>query len=158
MVRKVRVAVDARSSDDFLVIARTDARTGHGLAEAIRRGQAYAEAGADVIFIESPETEAEMAEIARSIGKPLLANMVDGGGRTPLLPAKRLQQLGFAMAIYPSLGFLAAGAALQAGYHALQRDGGTAKLPMELYPFAEFNKLVGFEDVWDFEKTYAEES
>jgi 2,3-dimethylmalate lyase len=158
MVRKIRVAVDARSSDDFLVIARTDARTGQGLAEAIRRGKAYAEAGADIIFIESPETEAEMAEIARSIGKPLLANMVDGGGRTPLLPAKRLQQLGFALAIYPSLGFLAAGAALQAGYRALMRDGGTANLPIELYPFAEFNKLIGFEDVWEFEKTYVEES
>jgi 2,3-dimethylmalate lyase len=156
MVRKIRVAVDARTSDDFLIIARTDARTGHGLAEALRRGQAYADAGADILFIESPESEAEMAEIGRSLGKPLLANMVDGGGRTPLVPAKRLQELGFAMAIYPSLGFLAAGAALRAGYQALRRDGGTHELPVPLYPFAEFNQLVGFDEVWEFEKTYVE--
>jgi 2-methylisocitrate lyase-like PEP mutase family enzyme len=73
-----------------------------------------------------------------------------------LLPAQRLQELGFAMAIYPSLGFLAAAAALQAGYETLKRDGSTVAAPLTLYPFAQFNKLIGFEDVWAFEKTYAE--
>jgi len=158
MVRKIQVAVDARASSDFLIIARTDARTAHGLAEAISRGKAYGEAGADIIFVESPETEAEMEQIAREIGRPLLANMVDGGGRTPLLPAERLQDLGFAIAIYPSLGFLAAGAALQASYQALKRDGGTGSLPVELFPFADFNKLIGFEEVWAFERRYMEVS
>ena len=158
MVRKIKVAVDARASSDFLIIARTDARTAHGLAEAISRGKAYGEAGADIIFVESPETEAEMSQIGAEIGKPLLANMVDGGGRTPLLPAQRLQELGFAIAIYPSLGFLAAGAALQASYQALQRDGSTGNLPVELFPFADFNKLIGFEEVWEFERRYVEVS
>jgi 2-methylisocitrate lyase-like PEP mutase family enzyme len=158
MVRKIKVAVDARACSDFLIIARTDARTADGLAEAISRGKAYGEAGADIIFVESPETEAEMAQIAKEIGKPLLANMVDGGGRTPLLPAERLQELGFAIAIYPSLGFLAAGAALQASYQALKRDGSTGNLPVELFPFADFNKLIGFEDVWEFERRYVEVS
>src|SRR6478752_3698682 len=76
MVRKIRVASDSRSSADFLIIARTDARTSKGLDEAIRRGVAYGEAGADIVFIESPETEAEMVEIARRIDKPLIANLV----------------------------------------------------------------------------------
>jgi 2-methylisocitrate lyase-like PEP mutase family enzyme len=106
---------EARRSPDFLFVARTDARTAHGLDEAIRRGRLYAEAGADVVFIESPESEAEMAEIGRSVGKPLLANMVEGG-RTPILPAERLAELGYAIAIYPAVGFLAAAAALERAY------------------------------------------
>ena len=92
MMRKIRVASDSRSSSDFLIVARTDARTGRGLDEAIRRGVAYAEAGADIIFVESPETEEELAEIGRRIDKPLLANMVNGG-RTPMLPAEKLAKL-----------------------------------------------------------------
>ena len=85
MIRKIKVAVEARTSPDFLVIARTDARSSLGLAEAIRRARAYAEAGADMLFVESPETEDEMVAIGRELGaKPLVANMVEGG-RTPLL-------------------------------------------------------------------------
>ena len=85
MVRKIAVAVEARTSPDFLIIARTDARTSLGLMEAIRRARAYSEAGADMLFVESPETEDEMVTIGRELGdKPLVANMVEGG-RTPLL-------------------------------------------------------------------------
>lgn len=154
MVRKIRVASDSRSSSDFLIVARTDARTGKGLDEAIRRGVAYAEAGADIIFVESPETEAELAEVGRRIGKPLLANMVNGG-RTPMLPADRLKALGFSIAIFPAVGFLSAGEALQRAYTDLQQNGtSTAAVPM--FSFAEFNKLIGFEDVWAFERRYAE--
>ena len=154
MVRKVRVASDSRSSADFLIIARTDARTGKGLDEAIRRGVAYAEAGADIIFIELPETEDELAEIGRRIHKPLLANMVNGG-RTPMLPAEKLAKLGYSIAIYPAVGFLSAGEALQRAYTDLQKNGTTtAAVPM--YSFAEFNKLLGFEDIWEFERRYAE--
>ena len=154
MVRKIRVAIDSRSSADFLVIARTDARTSLGLDEALRRGEAYAEAGADVIFIESPESEAELATIASRIGKPVLANMVDGG-RTPVLPVSKLSQLGYAIAIYPTLGFLPAAQAMTTAYGDLLENGETTgRAPM--YSFAEFNKLIGFEDVWDFEKRYPE--
>jgi 2-methylisocitrate lyase-like PEP mutase family enzyme len=154
MVRKIRVASDSRSSSDFLVIARTDARTGQGLDEAIRRGVAYAEAGADIIFVESPESEAELAEVGRRIGKPLLANMVNGG-RTPMLPAEKLKALGYSIAIYPAVGFLSAGEALRRAYADLQQNGTTtAAVPM--FSFAEFNKLIGFEDVWEFERRYAE--
>jgi 2-methylisocitrate lyase-like PEP mutase family enzyme len=154
MVRKIKVASDARSSADFLIIARTDARTSLGLDEAIRRGIAYGEAGADIVFIESPESEAELAEVARRIEKPVIANMVNGG-RTPMLPAARLQEIGFAAAIWPAVGFLATAHALTTAYEDLQQNGTTtAGVPM--FSFAAFNELIGFKDVWDFEKRYAE--
>jgi len=154
MVRKVQVANDARSSADFLIVARTDARTGNGLEDAIRRGVAYAEAGADIIFVESPESVEELAEIGRRIDKPLLANMVHGG-RTPMLPSDKLKDLGFAVAIHPALGFLSAGQALRNAYADLQANGTTsAAVPM--YSFTEFNDLIGFPDVWEFERRYKE--
>lgn len=153
MVDKIRVACDSRSNPDFLVIARTDARTGYGLEEAIRRGVAYANAGADVIFIESPESEAELAEIGRRIEKPLLANMVNGG-RTPMLPAERLAQLGFSISIFPAAGFLAGAAALESAYKDIRENGAsTGKTPM--YSFDDFNHLIQFDDVWEFERRYA---
>jgi 2-methylisocitrate lyase-like PEP mutase family enzyme len=154
MVRKIRVASDSRSSRDFLIIARTDSRTGLGLDEAIRRGEAYREAGADVVFIESPESEAEMQTVSERIDAPLFANMVNGGC-TPLLSADRLKELGYAIAIHPALGFLSVGAALDKAYKDLAANGITSP-DIDLYSFAEFNKLLGFEDVWDFEKRYAE--
>lgn len=154
MVRKIRVASDARSSSDFLIIARTDSRTGLGLDEAIRRGDAYREAGADVVFVESPESEAEMQTVSERIDAPLFANMVNGG-RTPLLSADRLKELGYAIAIHPALGFLSVGAALDKAYKDLAANGITSP-DIDLYSFADFNKLLGFEDVWEFEKRYAE--
>ncbi|HDZ74276.1 MAG TPA: isocitrate lyase/PEP mutase family protein [Aurantimonas coralicida] len=153
MVRKIQVAVDSRQSDDFLVIARTDARTAHGLDEAIRRAVAYGEAGADLIFVESPESVDEMARIGREIDRPLIANMVNGG-RTPLLPADELQALGFAVAIHPAAGFLSAAAALQTAYADLEANGINTNRT-ELYSFADFNQLIGFEDVWAFDRRYA---
>jgi 2-methylisocitrate lyase-like PEP mutase family enzyme len=102
MAARIRAAVESRRDPDFVVIARTDARAGEGLAAAIERAQVYREAGADVIFVESPQSEAELAEVGRSFaGTPLLANMVEGG-RTPILPASQLQALGFSLAIYPN--------------------------------------------------------
>jgi 2-methylisocitrate lyase-like PEP mutase family enzyme len=95
-VRRIEVAVDSRRSDDFLVIARTDARTGHGLEEAIQRGKAYVKAGADIIFVESPESEEEFKQIGAELagsGAWLIANMVPSG-RSPELSAARLQTLG----------------------------------------------------------------
>lgn len=155
MVRKIEVAVDSRRSDDFLIIARTDARTGLGLDEAIRRGQAYAKAGADIIFVESPESDAEVQKIAAEIDRPLLANMVNGG-RTPLMPADDLAKLGYNIAIYPALGFLAHGHAVRHAYQDLL-DHGVTTDAVPLYPFKDFNTLLGFEDVWAFERKFAED-
>jgi 2-methylisocitrate lyase-like PEP mutase family enzyme len=154
MLRKIEVAADSRESDDFLIIARTDARTGLGLEEAIRRGQAFAKAGADVIFIESPETDEEMATIAAEIEAPLIANMVNGG-RTPLLSSERLQELGYAAAIHPTLGFLAASRAMECAYQDLL-DHGETTAAIDLYPFERFNELIGFPDVWAFERRFAQ--
>lgn len=154
MVRKIQVASDSRSSRDFLIVARTDARTGHGLDEAIARGIAYGEAGADIIFVESPESEAELSEIAKRIDKPLMANMVNGG-RTPMLPGERLRQIGFSVAIFPTVGFLAAAEALRRAYEDLKAHGTTSS-DVPLYSFAEFNELIGFKDVWEFERRYPE--
>ncbi|GAP35551.1 isocitrate lyase/PEP mutase family protein [Piscinibacter sakaiensis] len=154
MVEKVRVAVEARSSEDFLVIARTDARTVHGLDEALRRGEAYARAGADVLFIESPESEEELARIGRSFDLPLLVNIVESG-RTPVLPPAVLQEMGFSIAIYPAIGFLAAGQALQEAYGHLRRTGSSLGSPVPLHDFMDFSRLMGFEAVWDFDRRHA---
>jgi len=157
MVLKIRVAVEARRSPDLLIVARTDARTAHGLEEAIRRGQMYGEAGADVLFVESPESEAEMAEIGRRLGPrwPLLANMVEGG-RTPILPAAKLKALGYAIAIYPGLGFLAAAAALERAYAHLKTHGDSNGLPADAsYGFGRMCELMGFPEVWAFEERWA---
>jgi 2-methylisocitrate lyase-like PEP mutase family enzyme len=155
MVRKIEVAVDSRRSDDFLIIARTDSRTSLGIDEAIRRGKAFAKAGADVVFVESPESEEEMLRVAGEIDAPLFANMVNGG-RTPLLSAERLHKMGYSIAIHPALGFLTVGAALTRSYRDLLEHGETSK-DIDLYSFSEFNKLIGFEDVWAFEKKFAQE-
>jgi 2-methylisocitrate lyase-like PEP mutase family enzyme len=154
--RRIKVAVEARSSRDFLVIARTDARTAHGLDEALRRGEAFLKAGADMLFIESPESEAEMERIGRTFaGVPLVANMVEGG-RTPILSREELEAFGFKLAIFPTAGFLAAGAALRSVYGEILTRGSSKSWSGELYPFDEFSRLMGFERVWAFEREHIE--
>lgn len=153
MQRKIEVAAKAKKSGNTMIIARTDSRTSLGIEEAIRRGKAYAEAGADIIFIESPETVEELQQIAAEIKAPLLANMVNGG-RTPLLPAEKLAEMGFAIAIHPAIGFLSVAKALEKAYDDLRKNGHTSP-DIDLYSFAEMNKLLGFEEVWAFEKEWA---
>ncbi|MSO74706.1 MAG: isocitrate lyase/PEP mutase family protein [Alphaproteobacteria bacterium] len=155
MVKKIRVAREARESSDFLIIARTDARTTLGLDEALRRGEAFAKAGADVIFVESPESVDEMRKITASFEQPCLANMVEGG-RTPIMSRAELIELGYRIAIFPAAGFLAATAALDSIYRALKDVGSTKSTNTPLYPFGDMNKLMGFEHVWDFDKRHAE--
>jgi 2-methylisocitrate lyase-like PEP mutase family enzyme len=152
---KIRCAAESRASKDFLIVARTDARGAHGLDEALRRGEAFARAGADVLFIESPQSVSEMERIGAAFrGMPLLANMVEGG-LTPVLPVPELQRIGYSLAIYPGAGFLAAGAALRGVYEHIRKTGSSLGAAMPLYDFAEFSKLMGFEEVWAFEKKWA---
>lgn len=155
MVKKIQVAVAARRSADFLVIARTDARSSLGLDEALRRGEAYARAGADVLFIESPESEDEMRRIGRSFDVPLLANLVDGG-MTPVLDAPTLAALGYRLAIFPVTALLAATQAMQATYDALKAQGSSAGLAQPLMRFGELTALMGFAEVHDFERRWAD--
>lgn len=155
MVRKIKVASDARSSADFLIIARTDARTSLGLDEALRRGEMYAKAGADILFIESPESVEEMRQIGRAFHQPLIANMVEGG-RTPLLPAADLQEIGYRIAIFPTAGFLAMGRAVENIYGDILRTGSSHGSNVPLYNFMDFSRLMGFEAVWEFDRRHAE--
>jgi len=157
MVDKIRVAVESRSDPNLLVIARTDARTSLGLDEALRRAELYARAGADLLFIESPESHDELARIARNVDIPLVANMVDGGS-TPVLTRDELQALGFRLAIFPAAAFLAAGAAFDSVYRTLRSEGSTAGLTTPLYEFKKFSRLMGFDQVTEFERRYAQES
>lgn len=153
MVAKVRVAVDARSDPDFLVIARTDARTGYGYDEAIRRGIAYAEAGADIVFVESLQSVEEMRAACAAVPAPLMANMSDGG-HTPIRPARELAEIGYACAIWPALAALSASAAIERAFRHLKETGTSVSPDVPLFSFAEFCKMVGFEDVWAFEEKW----
>lgn len=152
--QKIRVAAESRSSKDFLIIARTDARTGLGLDEALRRGEAFANAGADILFIEAPESEVEMCRIAANFDLPLIANMVEGG-RTPILSKPELEEIGFKIAIFPASGFLATAAVLRQVYGEILAKGSTKEMTVELYGFPEFSTLMGFERVWEFERRHA---
>ena len=159
MVAKIRVAADAREDTNFQIVARTDARTTLGLEEALKRAEAYAQAGADVLFVESPESEGEMAltckRLTESCGKPLLINCVESG-RTPVLPRARLKELGFGLAIYPATGLMAAVHALQKTYASLlpERDGVSLDAP--LIDFKDLTGLMNFDDVYRFEAKYRE--
>jgi 2,3-dimethylmalate lyase len=155
MVQKIQVASDSRADPNFLIIARTDARTGHGLDEALRRGEAYAKAGADILFIESPESVQEMRRIGQTFSVPLVANMVDTG-RTPVLPKEQLEEIGYKIAIFPVTALLASVKAMHAVYSHFAQKGSSFEIQDQLYPFPELSKLMGFQDIWDFEKKYVE--
>ena len=159
MVMKIRVAADAREDANFQIVARTDARTTLGLDEALKRAEAYAKAGADVLFVESPESEDEMAatckRLSEACGKPLLINCVEGG-RTPVLPRARLTALGYGLAIYPATSLMAAVHAMQRTYASLLPDRDGVKLDAPLIDFKDLTTLMNFDDVYQFEAKYRE--
>jgi len=139
---RVRAAIDARDEGaDILVMARTDARATDGLDEAILRARAFADLGADIVFVEAPESEAEMGRICREIAAPQLANMVEGG-RTPVLPPAQLEALGYKIAAYPLTLLSAATAAMRRALVELR----AGEAPSGLTSFEELQRLVGFPD------------
>jgi 2,3-dimethylmalate lyase len=153
-VAKIRVAVDARPGRDFLIVARTDARYAEGMDAALRRAERFLKAGADVLFVESPESPEELRRVAETFkGATLLANMVEGG-RTPYLSTDELAAMGFKIALYPGSGFLAAAGALQLVYRNLKNSGIGTGSEAPMLPFAEMNKLMGFPAVHAFERRY----
>jgi 2-methylisocitrate lyase-like PEP mutase family enzyme len=154
MAQRLRAAVEGRRDPDTLIIARTDARTTPGLADAIRRGRAYAQAGADIIFVESPESEAELREVAASLPTPTLANMVETG-RTPYLSAERLGEIGFAVAIYPATAFLAATHAVRGALTELRRAGRIDDLS-RLATLEEYHEVLRFADYARLESRLSE--
>jgi 2,3-dimethylmalate lyase len=153
MVLKIKVAAEARRDPATLIVARTDARTALGLDEALRRARLYEQAGADVIFVESPESEAELEQIGREIEKPLLANMVEFG-KTPRVEAAKLKQWGFDLAIYPGLGFSVAAEAMRQAWEFLKSQGTSQGIDLPQY--RNMHELMGFSEVWDFEKKWAQ--
>ena len=155
MVKKIRVAAESRSSRDFLIIARTDARTTLGLDEALRRMDAYAKAGADILFVESPESVEEMRKIGSTFHQPLVANMVEKG-RTPVLSRADLEAIGYRIAIFPASALLAAVKSMSGVYAHLKATGSTTDLPVPLEDFTQLTTLMGFQDVWEFDRKYAE--
>jgi methylisocitrate lyase len=153
MVGKIEAALDARNDPDFLIIARTDARAVLGLAEAVERGRAYRKAGADMIFVDAPESEEELRVIVRSVPGPLMANMSEGG-KTPLLSARELQELGYRLVIYPRSAAGAAAKAVQDLMAILKRDGTTKNFLDRIVTFEERNRITGLAQYQELEKKY----
>ncbi len=154
MVAKIKVATETREDANFLIIARTDARTTLGLDEALRRADLYARAGADVLFVESPESEEEMRKICATIDLPCLANMVEGG-RTPVLSRQQLQEIGYRVAIFPVTSMLAAAQSFAEVYQQFSQNGSSQGLNLPLHDFQAFSKLMGFDWVAQFDRDHS---
>jgi 2-methylisocitrate lyase-like PEP mutase family enzyme len=154
MENKLQAALASRNDPDFLIIARTDARGVHGFDDAISRGRAFAKLGVDAIFVEAPQSEAELEEIPRALPDvPLLVNVFKGG-KTPMLPVERLQQMGYRIAIYPSETQRAAIHAMRQALGLLKREGTTEKMDDALTTFKERDKVVGLDEWQRLEKQY----
>ncbi|MFZ5706915.1 MAG: isocitrate lyase/PEP mutase family protein [Pseudomonadota bacterium] len=153
MVEKIKVAIDARSDPNFLVIARTDAIQSEGFDSVRRRMDAYAAAGADILLPEALTSEEQMRIFCAGVDIPVLANMASGGV-TPILPPKQLEEIGFALAIFPALASLASAAAAEDALRALKAGDGSGG-ERRLFDFQRFCSLIGFEDVWAFERKWA---
>jgi methylisocitrate lyase len=152
-LKKLSAAVEAKAGRDFFIVARTDARQALGLPEAIKRGKAFKDAGADAVFIEAPETKQEMAEIARHVPGPLVANMLERGV-TPLMAPKELKELGFDLIVWPLAPLYSAAKSLAEVYTTLRRDGSTIAILDRLMPFDEFNQIVGLEEKYALDEKY----
>ena len=148
MVGKLKAALDARTDPNTVIVARTDAIAVEGLDRAIARAHAYAEAGADVLFIEAPRTDDDMARLGREFksGPPLLANMVEGG-KTPLKSVKELAALGFKVVIYPGSMVRTLAHAASQLLSILKEDGSTARMRDRMFDFAGVNAILGLDQI-----------
>ncbi|MEW6439918.1 MAG: isocitrate lyase/PEP mutase family protein [bacterium] len=152
--QKIRAAKEARGEQtSFLIIARTDARAPLGLDEAIRRGRAYREAGADLIFVEAPETVEEMRRIVKEVPGPLVVNMIEGG-RTPLLSLEACHEMGFVNVGYVLTGIFAAARALEDAYRHLLACGTSAGLEDRLMSFQDFTSLLGLQQKYALDEKF----
>jgi 2-methylisocitrate lyase-like PEP mutase family enzyme len=155
MAGKVRAAAAARRAPDLVLIARTDAVAVSGVDDALERARAYADAGADLLFVEAPTTEADVERVATELAgvAPLVFNGAEGG-RTPPMSLERMAELGFALVIYPIGTLLAATAGIRSLLAALRRDGVP---PLDGLPsFGEFTDLIGLPEVQELEQRFAE--
>ena len=152
-LHKLRAAIEAKQNNDLFIVARTDSRQAIGLQDAIKRGIAFKEAGADAVFIEAPESKEEMKEIARHVPAPLVANMLERGV-TPLMTPAELKDLGFDLIVWPLAPVYAVARSLSDVYTTLRRDGSTLSMLDRLMPFDEFNDIVGLNDKYALDAKY----
>jgi carboxyvinyl-carboxyphosphonate phosphorylmutase len=158
MTEKIRAAVEARSSSDFLIIARTDARAVEGLDNALRRARAYREAGADILFVEAPQFEDEVAQVARAFPNvPLLFNWAEGG-KTPPMPLERLKELGYRLIIFPISALLTAAKAVRGILAEIKTEGTPRRIFADGSSFREFNEMIGLGEIQRLEKRFATQS
>jgi 2,3-dimethylmalate lyase len=157
MVEKLKAALDARVDDSLVIMARTDARAIEGLDAAIERAELYREAGADLLFVEAPLSIEELRRVCSEIAGPCLANNVEGG-KTPVLPALTLEEMGFAAVTWPVSATYAIAHALRDLYGALLRDGTTAGLFNRMLDFDGFNNLIGLSDLREREESWRNEA
>lgn len=150
---KLKAAIEARKSRDFIIVARTDARAPKGLEEAIERGKAYRKAGADVIFVEAPRSIEELKKVADEIDAPLVANMIEDGV-TPTIPAQELLELGYRIAVFPLSALYSATYAMREVLTELKEKGETRQTRKMMVTFKDFNQFVGLDKYMDLEKRY----
>jgi methylisocitrate lyase len=151
---KLRSAIEARRSRDFIIVARTDARAPLGLEEAIERGKAYKKAGADVIFVEAPRTVQELKRVADEIDAPMVANMIEDGV-TPTLPAQELLKLGYRIAVFPLSALYSATYAMREVLTELKQTGATRRTKKMMVTFKDFNRFVDLKKYMDLEEKYS---
>jgi 2,3-dimethylmalate lyase len=150
---KLKAAIEARKSKEFIIVARTDARGPIGLEEAIERGKAYKKAGADVIFIEAPKSIEELKKVVEQIDAPLVANMIEDG-ITPNLPADELLNLGYRIVVFPLSALYGATFAMREVLTELKKTGATKETKRMMVTFHDFNNFVGLQKYIDLEKRY----
>jgi 2,3-dimethylmalate lyase len=156
MAAKVAAAVAARRSPEFLIIARTDARAVEGLEAALQRARIYREAGADALFIEAPQSEAEIETVARAFPDvPLLFNYAEGG-KTPAVTHSFLRDLGFRLVIFPLTILLSATAAIRSALQRINADGTPIELVPSMVPFDAFLDFIGMAEIHELERRFAE--
>ncbi len=153
MTAKLRAALYARSDPDFVIMARTDALAVNGIDDAIQRARSYREAGADLIFVEAPETVEQMRKIIKEVKAPHMANIIPGG-RTPMLTARELQEIGYSVAAYATACTYTIARAVKDLFETLQRTGTTAEFEDRMMSFDEFNRLVGLKEIRETEEAY----
>lgn len=156
MLAKIKAAADARVDPDLVIMARTDALATHGLQEAIERGNLYREAGADLIFVEAPRTVEEMRRINSEIKAPTLANNLEGG-KSPLLPAKELEEIGYNVVVFPVSATYAVTKTISELMLEIKKRGTTASFLERMTTFTEFNSLIGLDSIRALEHGYEEQ-
>ena len=155
MLEKLHAAIEARTSPNFLIIARTDSRAVEGLDSALRRARMYREAGADVLFVEAPQSEQEVVRIASELADaPLLFNFAEGG-KTPPIPLDRLRELGYRIVIFPIGALLAATTAVRKLAAEIQVHGTPIALLSEMISFGEFNQMIGLSEIQQLERRFS---